>query len=219
MTKPPKTIALNFQRRNEATILERARNYCRHLGERRSVRDFSTDSFPIEIVEQCIEAATHAPSGANKQPWTFVLVTDGDTKRRLREGAEREEAAFYAGRASQQWLKDVAPLGTGPVKPFLEAAPATIAVFARKFGTDHAERHYFVAESVGIAVGFLLAGLHHAGLGALVYTPSPIKFVQEILERPSNERAFCLIPVGYPAHDCRVPDLERRSLDDMFVKR
>ena len=200
MTKPPPTTALNFHRRDESEILERARTYCEQARERRSVRRFSSESFPIEIVEHCIEAATHAPSGANKQPWTFVLVT-------------------YAGRASQQWLRDVAPLGTGPVKPFLEDAPAVIAVFARKFGTDQAERHYFVAESVGIAVGFLLAGLHHAGLAALVYTPSPIKFVLDILERPTNERAFCLMPVGYPASDCRVPDLPRRSLDDVFVRR
>ena len=219
MTEARPTRLLEFHRRPATEILERARAFCEAARRRRSVRHYSSEEFPIEIVERCIEVACCAPSGANKQPWTFVLVTDRELKRQLREGAEREEAAFYAGRASQQWLRDVGPLGTGPDKPFLEDAPAVVAVFARKYGDEPTERHYFVSESVGIAVGFLLAALHHAGLAALVYTPSPIKFVQTLLERPTNERALCLIPVGFPVEDCQVPDIQRRNLDEVLIRR
>jgi nitroreductase len=190
---------------------------------RRSVRDFSDEPVPLDVVRRCIETAAQAPSGANKQPWTFVLVTDPELKRRIREGAEAEERAFYAGRASERWLADLEPLGTDAKKPFLETAPALIAVFAQRHGPEDAggepARHYYVAESVGIACGFLIAALHHAGLATLTHTPSPMKFLGQILERPDNERPYLLLPVGYPAPDCEVPDIERKPLDTVLFER
>jgi len=166
----------------------------------------------------CIETAGQAPSGANKQPWTFVLVTNPEVKRRIREGAEEEERAHYGGRASERWLADLEPLGTDEHKPFLETAPALIVVFARRHGPAPGEQHYYVNESVGIAAGFLLAALHHAGFATLTHTPSPMKFLNTILSRPDYERAFLVIPVGYPAPDCRVPDIARKPLRDYLVE-
>jgi len=189
------------------------------LARRRSVRQFSSEPVAREVLLECIRAAATAPSGAHKQPWTFVLVTDPETKRSIREGAEAEERAFYGGRAPQSWLRDLQPFGTDAEKPFLETAPALIVVFAQKHGPESGDRHYYVNESVGIAVGFLLAALHHAGLATLTHTPSPMRFLREILERPAHERPFLLIPVGYPAEGCRVPDLERKSLEEVLVER
>jgi iodotyrosine deiodinase len=188
------------------------------MQRRRSVRHFSSDPIPLDVVERVIEAASSAPSGAHKQPWTFVLITDPSTKQRIREAAEEEERAFYGGRAGARWLADLAPFETNADKPFLEHAPALIAVFAQKHGGEAGDRHYYVNESVGIAVGFLLAGLHQAGLASLTHTPVPMKFLADVLDRPDHERPYLLIPVGFPADGCAVPDLRRKSLDEVMVR-
>ncbi|HEU4364519.1 MAG TPA: nitroreductase family protein, partial [Candidatus Krumholzibacteria bacterium] len=185
---------------------------------RRSVRHFSPDPVPRQALLDCIDAAAQAPSGANKQPWTFVLVTDPVVKKRIRAAAEEEERAHYAGRASERWLLDLEPLGTDENKPFLETAPALIVVFAQRHGATPADQHYYVGESVGIATGVLIAALHHAGFATLTHTPSPMKFLGEILSRPSNERAYLLIPVGLPAEGCRVPAIGRKQRGDYVVE-
>lgn len=182
------------------------------------MRHFSDEAVPHEVLQNCVAAAASAPSGANKQPWTFVVVTDPALKSRLREAAEREEEAFYGGRASDKWLRDLAPLGVGPNKPFLEVAPALIVVFAQRRGGD-GDQHYYVNESVGIAVGFLLAALHDAGLATLTHTPKPMKFLREILERPDHEHPYMLIPVGLPAEDCEVPAIVKKPLSEVLVER
>jgi nitroreductase len=213
-----KTVPLAFERLAEDDMRARAERFLARARMRRSVRHFSSDPIPLDVVERCIEAAAQAPSGANKQPWTFALVTDAELKRRIREAAEREEEAFYGGRASEKWLHDLEPLGTGPDKPFLQEAPALIVVFAQRHGNELGDRHYYVSESVGIAVGFLLLALHDSGLATLTHTPAPMRFLAEILERPSNEHAYVLIPVGYPRPDCRVPDIERKLPADWLVR-
>lgn len=197
----------------------RADAFCETIRKRRSVREFSDRPIPLDVVRRCVEAASQAPSGANKQPWTFVLVRDPETKRQIRIAAEKEEAEFYGGRAPDEWLDDLEPLGTGPTKPFLETAPALIAIFAQRYGSTKADRHYYVSESVGIATGFLIAALQHAGLATLTHTPSPMRFLAEILNRPDNERAYLLMPIGYPADDCQVPDVKRKALSDVLVER
>lgn len=212
-----RTIPLQYDSRDPEEMVERSRAFLERIRRRRSVRDFSDREVPREVLLNCIEAASSAPSGANKQPWTFVLVTGPAIKAKIRAAAEKEEKVFYGGRASQRWLDDLAPLGTDADKPFLETAPALIAVFAQKHGQEADEHHYYVNESVGIAVGFLLAALHDAGLATLTHTPSPMAFLREVLERPANERAYVLIPVGYPAEGCRVPDIERKPLSDVLV--
>ena len=211
-------MPLDHVRLSEEEMLERATSFVATSRRRRSVREFSSDPIPMDVVERCIEAAAQAPSGANKQPWTFVLVTDPEVKRKIRVAAEKEEQAFYAGRASQRWLDDLEPLGTGPDKPFLEAAPALVVVFSQRHGSDRSDRHYYVSESVGIAVGFLLAALNDAGLATLTHTPSPMKFLGDVLGRPDNERAFVLIPVGYPAEGCMVPRITRKPLSEVLGK-
>ncbi len=196
----------------------RAAEFRDEMARRRSVRHFSDEPIPPGVLEDCIAAAASAPSGANKQPWTFVVVTDPETKRRIREAAEREEEAFYGHRAPQRWLDDLVHLGTDEHKPFLEIAPALIVVFAQAKGPDDG-RHYYVPESVGIAAGILIAALHRAGLATLTHTPSPMRFLGEILERPTTERPFLLLPVGYPVDGCRVPDIGRKPLDEVLVRR
>ncbi|MEE8410281.1 MAG: nitroreductase family protein [Myxococcota bacterium] len=188
------------------------------LSARRSVRHFSSDPIPLDVVRTAIHAAAQAPSGANKQPWTFVLVTTPETKRAMREKAETEERTFYDGRASPEWIEDLEPLGTDASKPFLEDAPALIVVFAQTTAADGG-KHYYVKESVGIACGMLLAALQIAGLATLTHTPSPMAFLSKILGRPDNEKPFLLIPVGYPADGCRVPAIQRKSLSDILIER
>lgn len=212
------SIPLEFARRPASEMEARARAFLDEARTRRSVRHFSPDPVPRAALFACIDAAAQAPSGANKQPWTFVLVTDAAVKARIRAAAEEEERAHYGGRASERWLADLEPLGTDENKPFLESAPALIVVFAQRYGATPADQHYYVGESVGIATGFLLAALHHAGFATLTHTPSPMKFLGEILNRPPNERAFLLIPVGLPADGCRVPDIGRKQRGDYLVE-
>ena len=194
------------------------------LSRRRSVRDFAPDPVPTDLIDAAIEAAATAPSGANRQPWRFVVVRDASMKRRIREAAEEEEREFYERRATPDWLADLAPLGTDWRKPFLETAPALVVVFAldwereeRPDGTAARHKNYYVQESVGIAVGLLLAALHAAGLATLTHTPSPMGFLGRILERPRNERPYVLIPVGHPAPGATVPDIRRKNLDEVRV--
>jgi iodotyrosine deiodinase len=210
-----KSIPLDFRRLGEEEMLGRSRELLEEMRRRRSVRHFSDRPVPRRLLLNCIETAGQAPSGANKQPWKFVVVTDPAVKKRVREAAEKEEARHYGGRASERWLMDLEPLGTDEHKPFLEIAPALIVVFAQRYGATPEELHYYVSESVGIATGFLLVALHHAGLATLTHTPSPMKFLGEILGRPDNERAYLVIPVGYPSDDCRVPDIGRKPIGEI----
>ena len=201
-----------------AAMDARSTAFLEELRGRRSVREFSPDPVPRAVLVRCIEAAAQAPSGANKQPWTFALVTDPALKHRIRLAAEEEETAFYQQRATPEWLADLAPLQTGPEKDFLDLAPALIAVFARRWEEGTGRKHYYVSESVGIACGFLIAALHHAGLSTLTHTPSPMEFLSQILGRPKSERAYLLLPVGYPAAGCRVPDIARRPLAETLIE-
>lgn len=212
-------IPLRARRFPEAEMEARAAAFLEEVRARRSVRTFSPEPVPIGVLRACIETAAQAPSGANKQPWTFVLVQDAATKSAIRQAAEAEERAFYGGRAPDRWLADLSPIGTDEHKPFLEDAPALIVVFAQQRGAGEDERHYYVSESVGIATGFLLAALHHAGLATLTHTPSPMAFLGELLERPKVERAYLLIPVGYPAPNTVVPDIARKPLSAVLVER
>ncbi|RKE18453.1 nitroreductase family protein [Streptomyces sp. TLI_171] len=196
---------------------DRCRAFHQVMAQRRTVRDYSTRPLPEGVLEAAIRTASTAPSGAHVQPWRFVVVTDPERKRRLREAAEAEEREFYAHRASAEWLAALAPIGTDWRKPFLEDAPAVIVVFEVHKGPA-SPRPYYTKESVGIAVGFLLAGLHQAGLATLTHTPSPMRFLNEVCDRPPEERAAYVIPVGYPADGARVPDLVRKPLDEVLVR-
>ena len=197
---------------------ERVAAFADDLELRRTVRDFAATPVPDGVLEDAIRAAASAPSGAHVQPWRFVIVTDPEVRGRLREGAEAEEREFYERRASDEWLAALRALGTDAEKPFLTDAPALIAVFEVHRGPS-SPKPYYVKESVGIAVGFLLAALHQAGLATLTHTPSPMKFLNEILDRPAEERGFLLVPVGYPAEGAEVPDLVRKPLAEVLVRR
>ncbi len=212
------TIPLDFTRLPEDQMIQQSEALLKALTRRRSVRDFSDEPIPLEVVRRAIHAAGQSPSGANKQPWTFVLVTDPGIKRQIREAAEAEERAFYGGRAPETWLADLDHLGTDAEKPFLEQAPALIVVFCQPRADDGGQ-HYYVRESVSIACGVLLTTLHLCGLATLTHTPSPMNFLQEVLGRPRQERALMLIPVGYPAQGCRVPDITRKPLDAILIER
>ncbi len=219
---PERFMPLEFQGYPEEEMDSRAWAFYAEMRRRRSVRDFSPRPVPRAVIEACLRTAGSAPSGANKQPWHFVVVTDPTLKRRIREAAEEEERAFYTRRAPEEWLQDLAPLGTGPEKPFLEAAPCLIAIFAQAYGVDgqgRRHKHYYVSESVGIATGFLIAALHHAGLACLTHTPSPMRFLNTILERPPNERPFLLLVVGYPAEGAQVPRIRRKRLREFVTWR
>jgi iodotyrosine deiodinase len=205
----------------EQQALRAAAELRERMSERRSVRAFSDEPVPEQLVLDAISVGATAPSGAHQQPWTFVLVTDPRVRARIREAAEVEEQRAYAGRLGEEWLAALRPLGTDEHKPHLTDAPYLIVVFQQRFYLDeHGEqhKHYYVDESVGIAVGMLLTALHLAGLAALVHTPSPMRFLSEVLGRPRNEKAFAVIPVGYPAEDAMVPDLVRKSLDQVLVR-
>ncbi|NSL88474.1 nitroreductase family protein [Chitinophaga solisilvae] len=190
------------------------------MEKRRTVRDFSDKAVPKEVIEHIIRAANTAPSGAHKQPWTFCVVGDPAIKKVIRTEAEKEEYRSYNSRMSPEWLEDLKPLQTDWHKPFLEVAPWLIIMFKRIYETDDngkKKNNYYVQESLGIAAGFLLTAIHHAGLVALTHTPSPMNFLGEILQRPENEKPFLLVPVGYPADECWVPDIHRKPLEDVAV--
>jgi nitroreductase len=189
------------------------------IDRRRTVRDFSDRPVPRDIIETALKAANTAPSGANLQPWHFAVVSGPDTKKKIREAAEAEEREFYEHRASKEWLAALAPLGTDDKKPFLETAPYLIAVFLQKFGElpdGRKVKHYYPAESTGLATGILITALHRAGLATLTHTPSPMKFLNDILGRPRSERPFLLLVTGYPADDAEVPDIQRKALDEFM---
>ena len=213
-------VPLEWQRLDPEAAIERSRAFAETMRARRSVRTFSTDPVPRELIDNALEIAGTAPSGAHQQPWTFAVVTDQQTKVKLREAAEKEERDFYERRATDEWKEAIEPIGTDWVKTHITDAPYVIVVFEQPWrpGPNGTKiKHYYVRESVGIAVGFLLAALQAAGLCALTHTPSPMRFLAEILGRPENERPFILIPGGYPAEDAEVPDLVRTPLDEIRV--
>jgi len=200
-----------------AEMRERLQAFYTDVARRRTVREFSSRPVPRDIIETALAAAGTAPSGANLQPWHFVVVSGPETKKRIREAAEAEEREFYSHRASAEWLAALEPLGTDDQKPFLESAPYLVAVFMQKYGElpdGRRMKHYYPAESTGLATGILITALHHAGLATLTHTPSPMKFLNEILARPKSERPFLLLVVGYPAAGATVPDISRKALED-----
>ncbi|MGA7541223.1 MAG: nitroreductase family protein [Steroidobacteraceae bacterium] len=212
-----------YREYDPAEMLAKAREFAVDMHRRRTVRQFSARPVSREVIEQCLRAACSAPSGANMQPWRFVAVSDPMLKRRIRLAAEEEEREFYAHRASKEWLDALAPLGTDSNKPFLEIAPWLIAVFVERFGRmpdGRKVKHYYTAESVGLATGLLLAAVHRAGLVSLTHTPSPMGFLNEILGRPADlERPFLLLVVGFPASGAVVPDIQRKRIDEVVSWR
>jgi len=214
----PKFVALDFNELPSDEQLRRAGEFYALMSRRRTVREYSSRDVPIELIERAIATAGTAPSGANMQPWRFVVVRDAEVKRKIREAAEKEEHESYHGRMSEKWLRRLAVLGTDEHKPFLEIAPYLIVVFRINSVVEDGESEptYYSQESVGIAVGLLLAALHNMGLATLTHTPSPMRFLQQILGRPKNEIPFVLIPVGYPADDAKVPDIKRKPLDEIM---
>lgn len=215
-------VPYSLPRSDPANLADRAREIFEEADRRRSVREFSDEPVQREAIEWAIRTASTAPSGAHMQPWTFVLVGDPDVKGQIREAAEAEERENYlGGRMNDEWQAALAPLGTDWRKPFLETAPWLVVVFEQRYGIrEDGSRyhHYYVKESVGIAVGMFISALHRIGLATLTHTPSPMRFLSEVLGRPENERPFVLIPVGYPAPDCTVPDLRRKDLDEVMVE-
>ena len=212
------TIPFDFKEYPLEEIQSRALRYYENMSRRRTIRDFSKRAVPIDVIENCIRAADTAPNGANQHPWHFVVVTDQEKKRKIRVAAEKEEKEFYSTRAPKEWLDVLAPLGTNAHKPFLETAPYLIAIFAQNYGVEKdgkKSKHYYVNESVGIATGLLVSAIHYSGLASLTHTPSPMRFLNQILGRPDSERPFLLLIVGYPAADARVPDIKRKSLDEI----
>jgi iodotyrosine deiodinase len=215
-------IPLDFMRRPLEETRLRARSYYEEMRRRRTTRHFSRDAVPRDVIEDALRTAGTAPSGAHQQPWTFVAVSDPTLKGQIREAAEAEEREFYAGRAPADWRAALAPLGTDEHKPHLTDAPWVIVVFRQSYGVNAAGEkvtHYYTQESVGIAVGFFISAIHHMGLVTLTHTPNPMGFLAELLSRPANEKAYLILPVGYPAEDARVPDIQRKSLSDIAVFR
>jgi len=203
----------------EDQMIEKSATYFNFMDKRRSVRHFSDKLIPLDIIENIIKTASTAPSGAHKQPWTFCLIQSPKIKHKIREAAEAEEEKSYSQRMSETWLRDLAPLGTNADKPFLETAPYLIVVFKKPYEIDskgEKRQNYYVNESVGLACGFLISAIHNAGLVTLTHTPSPMRFLEQILDRPSNERAFLVLPVGYPAKDVFVPDIKRKPLEKVY---
>lgn len=201
-------------------LARRAEEYYQQIRRRRTVRDFSDRDVPIEVIEKCILAAGTAPNGANLQPWHFAIVSSDETKSQIRKHAEEEEREFYEHRAPQEWLDALAPLGTDEEKPFLETAPHLVVVFAKSYSLSpqgNKVKNYYVSESVGIATGFLISALHHAGLATLTHTPSPMRFLNQILKRPENERPFLILVTGFPSSDAKVPRITKKSLNEIVT--
>ena len=211
-------IPLDFTERTPAEMSERSAAYLAHMRRRRTVRDFDSRPIALDVIENALLTAGSAPSGANRQPWHFVVVTDQTKKAAIRDAAEVEEREFYSRRATKEWLEALAPLGTDEHKPFLTTAPVLIAVFLRKFNFDadgKRLKNYYTYESVGIATGMLISALHDAGVGTLTHTPSPMRFLNTLLDRPRHERPFLLVVAGYPAADATVPDISKYPLDEL----
>ncbi len=209
-----------YRRLAAAEMKKRASAFYAEMARRRTVRDFSDEPVDRDVIENCLRAAGTAPSGANQQPWTFVVVSDPAVKKRIRREAEKVEKAFYSKEATQGWVKDLKHLGTVPRKPFLEEAPYLIVIFSRRYGLlpdGGKQKHYYVLESVGIATGMLITALHHAGLVSLTYTPANMRFLNPMLSRPENEKAFMILVTGYPAENARVPLLEKKALEEIAV--
>lgn len=220
--QPHDSIPLDFREYPPDEMLARARAFHDEMSRRRTVRDFSDRPVPRDVMRACLAAAGTAPSGANQQPWRFVLIGDAALKARLRAAAEAEEREFYERRATDAWKAALAPLGTDADKPFLETAPWLIGIFYEAYGVDargDREKRYYPMDSVGIATGLLIAALHHAGVATLTHTPSPMAFLNELLGRPANERPFLLLVAGYPAETCRVPAISRKPLEDFVTER
>ena len=217
----PRFKRLEFERLTRAEQERRVAEFRKMMATRRSVREFSAEPVPIELIEEAVRAAASAPSGANQQPWRFVIVGDPELKHKIRTAAESEERTNYEERFPDEWLGALEPFGTDWRKPFLGVAPWLIAVFRIDYGIDDGRKikHYYVSESVGIATGFLLVALHAAGLATLTHTPSPMGFLSQLLDRPANERPFLLIPVGYPAPDCEVPDIAKKDIEEVRIVR
>lgn len=211
-------IPLQHHEYEEEEMHRRAEEFYQEIKLRRTVRHFSDRQVPLDIIENCLRAAGTAPSGANTQPWHFVVVTKREIKQRIRQAAEEEERAFYEHRAPQEWLEALVPLGTTPDKPFLETAPYLIAIFAESYSLNvngRRVKNYYVNESVGIATGILITALHHSGLATLTHTPSPMGFLKRILKRPKNERPYLVLVTGYPAEDAVVPVIGKKSLEQI----
>ena len=205
---------------SEEEMLKRSKDFYQFMDTRRSVREFQNKDVPREIIEDIVMTASSAPSGAHKQPWTFCIIRSSDLKSKLRELAEEEEKRNYESRMSERWLKDLAPLGTDEVKEFIDIAPWIIVVMKKSYGFDDdgaKSQNYYVNESVGIACGFLITAIHQAGLCTLTHTPSPMNFIAKALERPENEKPYLLLPIGYAADDCEVPDIHRRPFDEVAI--
>lgn len=228
MRQQPRFLPLRFKRLSEEEQRRRSEEFLSRIATRRTVRDFSQEPVPFDLIRNAIHAAALAPSGANRQPWRFVVVLDRAVKREIRIAAEKEEKESYERRMPGEWLEALAPLGTDWHKPFLETAPYLVAVFRMDYepvaaeggvddGTLVKRKNYYVSESVGIACGFLIAALHLSGLATLTHTPSPMGFLNRILNRPPHEKPYLLIPVGYPAPGARVPDIEKKALDRVMV--
>ena len=212
---------INFSKISTDEMNLRSKSLLHQIQQRRSVRDFSSQNVPIEVIKNCIKTAASAPSGANKQPWHFSLVQDKKIKKEIRVAAENEEKQFYEHRASKEWLEDLNQFGTDWKKPFLETAPFLIIIFSQVFEKNadgENRKNYYVNESVGIAAGFLLAALHNAGLATLTHTPSPMNFLAKILKRPDNERAYLLIPVGYPSKNAKVPIISKKPFSKIYTE-
>jgi iodotyrosine deiodinase len=220
--RPYPYVPLAFTRRSVEDSLQRARDFHDTMQQRRTTRHFSSEPVPRALIELAIRTGASAPSGAHQQPWTFVAVSDAGTKRRIREAAEKEEQAFYSGRAPQEWIDALAPLGTDEHKPHLTDAPWVVVLFRQAHGlnADGTKRtYYYTPESCGIAAGFFIAAVHVMGLVTLTHTPSPMGFLGELLERPANEKAMLVMPVGYPAPDAQVPDIQRKPIEEVAVWR
>ena len=218
MAKPKFIPLKDFKEYSGAEMIKRSAEFYSDLQRRRTVRDFSNKPVSIEVIENCIKAAGTAPSGANLQPWHFVVISNPEIKNKIRIAAEEEEKEFYSNRAPKEWLEALEPLGTDSNKPFLETAPFLIAIFYKSYDVLPDERQvkqYYAMESTGIATGMLINAIHNAGLVSLTHTPSPMNFLNEILERPKNERPFLLLVVGYPAKDATVPDIKKKKLDEI----
>lgn len=205
---------------SESEMIQRSQEHFEYLNKRRTVRDFSSKPIPEEVIENIIMAASTAPSGAHKQPWVFCVVTNPVLKSLIRKAAEEEEYESYHGRMSEEWLEDLSYLGTDWNKPFLETAPALIVVFRKPYDVVDGKKrqNYYVSESVGLACGLLLEAIHYCGLVALTHTPSPMNFLSKLLDRPENEKPFLLIPIGYPAENTLVPDLQRKSREEVMLR-